>query len=513
MLFQSIDNIKPGSSKRFSSWDRTGGNADFIKIAAKSSIVLADIKGPGRITHIWMTSWGGYRNLLLKFTWDNSPQPSIIVPYGDFFGQGNCIVNSFQSAFFTSSTDSNNKMNELTAMNCYLPMPFKERAVVELVNDGDTEHIQYFYIDYETYEDLVALGPHPAYLHAEFRRQSPFGGWGPEIWVNSPESDSILNVERDAWNNNYVILETKGHGHYLGCFFNVINLQAKSFAGYGDPQYSWWGEGDDMIWVDGYKWPPDLHGTGSEDYFNQALGMQRNAYLRNGTAIHEFDTEGYSTSYMFHIENPVRFQQEIKVTIEIGHGNHLGNDISSVAFWYAEEPTPIVDPPSVAQRQPILKKDGEWIINVENKHTTYHIPLTQAMIDQKREWKRKQISQPYKKIITTLTLDEENQLSADVQISPQSVIQIPFTEVLDDLLDNIDVKTAKFLRVSIFGTVDHIKLEHNFPALAASLIPALKASINKKVKIISGRITEEERDFNFPEEYCIIITDKISFRD
>ena len=142
-----------------------------------------------------------------------------------------------------------------------------------------------------------------------------------------------------AWDNNYVILETQGRGHYIGCNLSVTNFQG-----------TWWGEGDDMIWVDGYKWPPDLHGTGSEDYLNQAWGMQENAFLRNGSSIFEGRTlsrcderrwarhGGYQTSYVFHLENPVRFSREIKVTIEHGHGNHLANEMSSVAYWYAAHP-------------------------------------------------------------------------------------------------------------------------------------------------------------------------------
>ena len=88
-----------------------------------------------------------------------------------------------------------------------------------------------------------------------------------------------------------------------------------------------------MIWVDGYRWPPDLHGTGSEDYLNQAWQMQDNAFLRNGSSIYEDSTGGYQTSYVLHLENPVRFRREIKVTIEHGHGNHLANEMASTAYW------------------------------------------------------------------------------------------------------------------------------------------------------------------------------------
>jgi hypothetical protein len=129
-----------------------------------------------------------------------------------------------------------------------------------------------------------------------------------------------------------------------------------------------------MIWVDGYKWPPDLHGTGTEDYFGQAWGMQDVAFLRNGSSIFEGGTlgsskvdlwrglGGYHTSYVFHLENPVCFQEEIKVTIEHGHANHQANEMSSVAYWYAEKPTPVVDVPPAVQRLPVLRDQrGNWI--------------------------------------------------------------------------------------------------------------------------------------------------------
>ena len=129
-----------------------------------------------------------------------------------------------------------------------------------------------------------------------------------------------------------------------------------------------------MIWVDGYKWPPELHGTGSEDYLNQAWGMQDNAFLRNGSSIHENNTNGYQTSYVHHLENPVHFQREIKATIEHGHGNHLCNEMSSVAYWYAAEPTRVAEPPTVAQRLPVLRDDqGQWLYDPENQITSRKI--------------------------------------------------------------------------------------------------------------------------------------------
>ncbi len=364
-----INNRRTG---RYSSWQTNGRNHDAWIIPAGTSRVLADIKGPGAITHLWMTQVNHYRQVLLRITWDDAKTPCVNVPLGDFFGLGNGIVNSYQSLLFTASTRRNNRFDQGCALNCYVPMPFRKRALVELVNESKEDHSQFFYIDYETFgkdEPDGELG----YFHAEFRRTNPFGGWGHEIPVNTPEAN-IANKGRTAWENNYVILETRGRGHYIGCNLSVTNFQGK-----------WWGEGDDMIWVDGYKWPPDLHGTGSEDYLGQAWGMQDNAFLRNGSSIFEGNTRlnlgsgvsvwpgdptagGYQTSYVHHIENPVHFQKEIKVTIEHGHGNHLCNEMSSCAYWYAATPTRTATPPTVAKRMPVLgDNQGNWLFDKSNQ--------------------------------------------------------------------------------------------------------------------------------------------------
>ena len=375
-MLDKLTRIRKGKTGRFSSWDTTGRNQDRWLIPAGESRVLADIEGPGVITHIWMTQREHYRECLLKITWDDAPAPSVLVPLGDFFGLGHSIVNSYQSLLFTASARHDNRFNQGCALNCYAPMPFRKRVIVELINESAETHGQYFYVDYEARDEI---DEDAGYFHAEFRRTNPFGGWGHEVRVNMPEAN-IVNKERLAWENNYVILETKGHGHYVGCNLSVTNFQG-----------TWWGEGDDMIWVDGYKWPPDVHGTGSEDYLNQAWGMQDNAFLRNGSSIYEHNTGGYQTSYVFHLENPVRFQEEIKVTIEHGHGNHLANEMSSVAYWYGAEPVAAIQPPPVAQRMPVLRDNqGNWLYDTESQCPGESIELNDEMREMKAQWAEKQ---------------------------------------------------------------------------------------------------------------------------
>ena len=386
-MLKDLATIRSARTGRCSSWATDGRNGDVWTIEPGETRVLADVKGPACITHIWMTQGSHYRECLLKITYDNATRPSVCVPLGDFFCLGHGLVNSFQSMLFSASTTNNYQFNQGCALNCYVPMPFRERAVVELVNESKKSHKQFFYVDYETYDTEIPQDT--GYFHAEFRRENPFGGWGSEIRVNYPEAN-VVNKGRAAFENNYVILETRGCGHYIGCNLSVTNFQG-----------SWWGEGDDMIWVDGYKWPPDLHGTGSEDYLNQAWGMQDNAFMRNGSSVFEGHTTlapsrvpwnaggGYQTSYVFHIENPVRFQKEIKVTIEHGHANHLCNEMSSVAYWYADEPTAAKRVPPVAKRMPVLRNNqGEWLFDKKNQITSTRLDPNAEMRRMKNHWKK-----------------------------------------------------------------------------------------------------------------------------
>jgi hypothetical protein len=384
-MHNNLPLLRNRKTGRASSYDTTGRNFDVWAIPAGETRVLADIEGPGQITHIWLTQHNHYRECLIRITYDNQPYPSVLVPLGDFFCLGHGIVNSFQSALFSSSTNFPYQFNKPTALNCYAPMPFKERAVVELVNESSEVHYQYFYVDYETF---AAFPENFSYFHAEFRRTNPFQGWGPEIRVNTPDVD-LPNLERQAWENNYVILETRGRGHYVGCNLSVTNFTP-----------TWWGEGDDMIWVDGYKWPPDLHGTGTEDYFGQAWGMQPNAFWHNGSSVFEGGmipspeielwrgNGGHHTSFIFHLENPVHFTREIKVTIEHGHANHLANEMSSTAYWYAEQPSAAVSVPPVTQRLAVRRDTaGQWIKDTDRECPGSPVAMTPEMEEAKKKFK------------------------------------------------------------------------------------------------------------------------------
>jgi hypothetical protein len=151
--------------------------------------------------------------------------------------------------------------------------------------------------------------------------------------------------------DNYVILDTEGKGHYVGCVLNIDNFDASN------QEYTWPGEGDDMFFIDGEEWPPSLHGTGTEDYFNAAWGFPSGEYAGpyHGVSLGSDVQEHFGkwSLYRFHIEDPIRFNKSIRATIEHGHANDQGNDYSSVAYWYQLEPhKPLPELPPVIERLP-----------------------------------------------------------------------------------------------------------------------------------------------------------------
>jgi hypothetical protein len=279
-----------------------------------------------------------YRKVLLKMYWDDQEHPSVLVPLGDFFCLGHSIASNFASLPFTSSVkeEDQHEFGGGAGLNCYFKMPFNKRARIEVENQNDVPYGQYFYIDYELYRE--PLPNDTAYFHARWRRENPCDGWGPEIQANSPEA----NIPNLDGRGNYVILEAEGRGHYVGCNLSVTHFQG-----------TWWGEGDDMIFIDGEEWPPSMHGTGSEDYFSQAWGMQKNSYPMAGSVLQESEVPGYQVSYRFHLTDPVRFSKSIRVTMEHGHANHLADEWSSTAYWYQTLPSKPFDILPMEQRLPL----------------------------------------------------------------------------------------------------------------------------------------------------------------
>lgn len=346
---RDLPRLRNTRRKRVSSWDRTGGNHDWTEIQPGETVTLADITGAGDINHIWIA--GGMehfallpeslepdvlRKLVLRMSWDGEPEPSVLVPLGDFFGAGHGLRRSFASLPIQMSP------NDGSAFNCFFHMPFANGARIELTNELSRDLVNmWYYVDYEEFDELEdGLGR----FHAQWRRENPCHGVGQGDETNEQFEFEGTNI---GGADNYVILEAAGKGHYVGCILNVHNLRETV-------QWNWWGEGDDMIFIDDDTWPPSLHGTGTEDYFNTAGCPQEIYSAPYHGIIHGggHNWSGYSTSYRFHIEDPVTFEKRIRVTIEHGHANKRSDDYSSVAYWYQTEPHKTFGILPAAERSP-----------------------------------------------------------------------------------------------------------------------------------------------------------------
>jgi hypothetical protein len=331
---------------RASSYDKTGGNADFWLLQPGETRTLAQIEGAGAVRHIWMTLASREdafpRRSVLRMYWDGSLTPCVEAPTGDFFGIGHGITKEFWSLPLTMSP------RDGRGFNCYFPMPFAEGARIDLTNDGERRLVAYFYVDYETYDRPLE---NAACFHAQWRRQNPTDGWGDDArpFADNPEYlREVFVTPNLTGEGNYVILEASGRGHYVGCSLNIDCFARQ--------KNDWYGEGDDMIYIDGDS-SPTLHGTGTEDYFNTAWSPQEEfCSPYHGlplTSNEGWPYGGKHSMYRFHIEDPVHFHESIRVTIEHGHANEGSHDYSSTAYWYQTEPhAPFPALPLVAERLP-----------------------------------------------------------------------------------------------------------------------------------------------------------------
>jgi len=353
---KEIWELRDYSSERISSYDRTGANDDgnwANKIEPGETRTIGDIEGPGIIKHFWTTIATGEPNhlkkIVLRMYWDGEETPSVEAPIGDFFGLGLGRYFMYESKFLSVGSQK--------ALNANFPMPFQKSAKITVTNEGDHPIDAYYYnIDWEKHESLPEdIG----YFHAQYRQAEPTDGWTEDWEANGqPKINNHKNADGEG---NYVIMEAEGKGHFIGVTHSLIQNQ-------GD----WWGEGDEMIYIDGAE-EPQINGTGAEDYYLgawcyggcgiNAFGHEKPtfAYSEYGNPLNGGDDRGAEWMvYRFHSESPVVFNESIKMTIEHGHANHRSDNYYTVGYWYQTEPHAEFPPlPPVEDRIPEMKNtDG-----------------------------------------------------------------------------------------------------------------------------------------------------------
>jgi len=297
-------------SFRVSSADPSGKNADARRIEPGATLVLADVKGNGRFTHLWMTiaaeSPDHLRELVLRMTWDDAKTPAVECPVGDFFAQGPGKYVEFGSAPVS--------VGGQMALNCYWPMPFKKHAVITVTNEGPKAVGAFYYnFDYRL-EDRPQRNV--GYFHTQYRNYFP-----------APKGKPLT------------ICDTAGKGHFVG---TVVSVLANSNG--------WWGEGDDNFYVDGAT-APQISGTGSEDYFCGAWDFGH-AFQTPYFGVTYYDDATFggekrgiqNTVYRWHIQDPVAFTKSLLFTLEHGRGGWdedrqpFRNSYTTLGLYYVDHP-------------------------------------------------------------------------------------------------------------------------------------------------------------------------------
>jgi hypothetical protein len=282
---------------------------------------LADVEGPGLITHMWFTmgpeteAWDEaghrmrryttvYRDIVLRIYWDGQKAPSVEVPIGDFFCNGHAVRCNILSLPIN--------VNPAGGFNSYWPMPFAKHCKITVENQIGAPLGGFFY------QISYALGPVPkdaAYFHASWRRE-----------------------DMTEYLREYTIVDgIKGRGHYVGTYMAWTQLTD-----------GWWGEGEIKFFMDGDKKFPTIIGTGTEDYFGGAWGFGEQTFSAPYLGYPYFKREtGQLVKhglYRWHVMDPIRFKKDLRVVMQAlgwskrGQLLPLRDDIASVAYWYQTLP-------------------------------------------------------------------------------------------------------------------------------------------------------------------------------
>ena len=340
-------------SRRISSFDRTGGNNDrFENIPTGERRTLFQVEGAGLINHIWITIAPpppelNRNDIILRMYWDGADAPCVEAPIGAFFGQGWDESYPFVSLPLAAGP------REGRGLVSYFVMPFATGARIEVENDtGRAIDAFYYYVDYVKLDRLPAdMGRFHAWYNHELTEALPEG---ENEWA-------LLGAQgsNTTGAGNYLIADVEGKGHYVGVNYFVHS-----------PSPMWYGEGDDMIFIDGEAWPPSLHGTGTEDYFNTSWSpnaLYAHPFYGYARVNDDVGWLGRTHVYRFHVTDPLYFDRSLRFTIEHGHNNNLTLDISSVAYWYQAGPhKPYPAVPDRAARKP------RRFIGVEDMHRWRH---------------------------------------------------------------------------------------------------------------------------------------------
>lgn len=298
----------------------------FIVVAPGETAVLADLKGAGIIHRIWLSGTiprnAEQRRLVrLEMYWDGAPRPAVSAPIGDFFGVGLGLLVPFESALFSSP--------EGRSYNVTVPMPYRQGARLQLVNESKAHALVWYDIN------ATEVKRHPKnvlYFHAAWRRE----------------------LKTELGRDFEILPRVRGRGRYLGANIGVIGG-----AGY---RGTWFGEGEVKVYLDGDTTLPTLVGTGTEDYIGTGWGQGEFRGRIHGSPVSDSGNDVYAF-YRFHLDDPVYFHEDCRVTIQQIGNTGTGNVREMLARGVELKPVWVLD------------THGEDVLNLTGRAPGIHLLL------------------------------------------------------------------------------------------------------------------------------------------
>ena len=291
-----------------------------VTIRPGETLTLADVEGPGMITHMWFTGYIGH-SFILRIRWDDCEEPSVEAPLSAFFG---CAYDEN----FETADGGYAVMNSALMLvapgrgyNCYFDMPFRKRCRITVENRSGRDETLFYMISGWRGE----VPENALYFHAAYRQEHP---------VQKGRSYTVLDGVRGR-----------------GCFAGV------TLAAGMNGNNTCWVEGEAKMYLDGDVYPT-LNYTGTEDYFcgsyafgndiilnryNTFSGLYAGLYAIYGNDRQaQYNGQQRFLLYRWHVKDPVYFEKSFRMTLDnLGWTGPRYDDYTTVAYWYQDAPSAI----------------------------------------------------------------------------------------------------------------------------------------------------------------------------
>lgn len=238
------------------------------------------------------------RSTIIKIVFDGTT--TVWCPIGDFFGTGYHIRP--HSTWYTDVSDDK-------TLSCYWVMPFKKLARIQILNLGS--------VPIELTLGKVLSGPwdwnnRSCHFHAAWKQ-----------WTDIETQSNEKSKDHGAFDLNWITV--KGSGNYVGDVLTLFNTAN-----------TWWGEGDEKIYVDGESFPSHI-GTGTEDYYGYAW-CKPNFFESAFHAQPSGDgnlTPGFTVNCRYRSLDAIPFRKSIRFDMELWHWAKTKMNYAPTTFWYA----------------------------------------------------------------------------------------------------------------------------------------------------------------------------------